>query len=1258
MVLNKYRLNYSKKCYSCFRFCLVCVFGILGFATSAYAQYGAVGFGTNTPDPSAYVDIVSTTMGFLAPRMTYAQRTAILTPATGLLVYQTDAQSGLTEGYYLRTSTGWFKLAASLDGLFLPLSGGTMTGSIDMGNFLITNIGNASTDFLATGGLNLANQLTILTGGVNVTGASTISGDLLVQSTLGVARRLRLQNPAGTFATSIASGAQTADINYTLPISQASGSSILSNDGAGTLSWVNSLANITVPFNQVTAGTNAATLLVQGSLAPTATGYIQANRFVSTGSTSDAVDLATGEVNGVLPIANGGTALNTTPLNGQLLIGNGTNYTLANLTGTAGQIGIANAAGSVTVSLVNTAVTPNPYGSATQVPTFTVDAQGRITAASNVTIAGVSPVGSALASANIWIGNASNQASAVALSGEATLDNTGMVTLKNSAVISKLLTGFVAGAGTIVATDNILQGFEKLQGSVTNLSSVSHNPLTIGTGNGLQLAAGQVLSMDLASSTSSGALTATDWNTFNNKANAFATQIANRVFAGPATGVDALPAFRALVVNDIPDLDASKITSGTLTVENGGTGLNALTANDLLYASADNTLAALPASIASYLTTDGSGVPQWLPLNSIAHVVDSPMENQVAFWTAEDTITGNSNFVWNNVTRVLSIIGKFQIINDSETGSNAFLTDIAQVGDLTYTLPQNYGTNGFVLTTNGLGTLSWLSPGIPSGTINQTLRHNGTSWVANSNLVNTGTSVGIGIASPLNMFDVAGSVAIGAAYAGTSSAPANGLIVQGKVAIGTPTVAPDSIYVNVNGDLQVNNDLIVKGIIDQPYGISLEPRTQDISSARVGMFYYASAKSTLKLYTSTSWKYILTEDFIEIPEPPRKNNSTLRWDGSLLKWVANEFLYNEGSRIGMNTTEPLSTLSVKGGINIMPTQASLQYPVAAQSFIYFDDITNKLMVSENGAAFRPLVANNWLTTGNAISASDYIGTIAGNLNPLIFKTQNNQRMSILSTGEIGIGDNTFTPQTNLHIYESNSDKPSALRIEQAGSGDASLRFFKSSATALNISTGLNSNDNYNFEISNAATLTSDNAYNSANKMMRVNLNSGSEGIIDFNHQSRARVFLGAAASINSGSDDGVFADWVLVPFDNTSYDEHSEFNSVTSTFTALKTGYYQVNARVEFDITTATNDNAFVSIAIVKNSAIYSQGNNLGIRQTDGTGTNYNALLLKNNAPVANDVIYLQAGETVSIRVFQNTGAAVNLKTGSSKTYMSIHKAS
>jgi hypothetical protein len=54
-------------------------------------------------DTSAALTVTSTNQGFLPPRMTNAQRTAIASPAVGLIVYCTD----VTEGLWIYKSSGW-----------------------------------------------------------------------------------------------------------------------------------------------------------------------------------------------------------------------------------------------------------------------------------------------------------------------------------------------------------------------------------------------------------------------------------------------------------------------------------------------------------------------------------------------------------------------------------------------------------------------------------------------------------------------------------------------------------------------------------------------------------------------------------------------------------------------------------------------------------------------------------------------------------------------------------------------------------------------------------------------------------------------------------------------------------------------------------------------------------------------------------------------------------------------------------------------
>ena len=70
-----------------------------------------------------------------------------------------------------------------------------------------------------------------------------------------------------------------------------------------------------------------------------------------------------------------------------------------------------------------------------------------------------------LNSGDLFVGDSNNIAQEVTVSGDAVLSNTGVLTLNNSAVISKTLTGYTRSSGPILATNTILQAIQKLDGN-------------------------------------------------------------------------------------------------------------------------------------------------------------------------------------------------------------------------------------------------------------------------------------------------------------------------------------------------------------------------------------------------------------------------------------------------------------------------------------------------------------------------------------------------------------------------------------------------------------------------------------------------------------------------------------------------------------------------------------------------------------------------------------------------------------------------
>jgi hypothetical protein len=99
---------------------------IFSFILFPFILTAQVGIGTSSPDSSAKLDIVSTSQGVLFPRMTATQRGAIVNPAVGLFVFQTDA----TVGLYYYDGTVWRNVTTGLT----PNSAGDATTAGIVGN--------------------------------------------------------------------------------------------------------------------------------------------------------------------------------------------------------------------------------------------------------------------------------------------------------------------------------------------------------------------------------------------------------------------------------------------------------------------------------------------------------------------------------------------------------------------------------------------------------------------------------------------------------------------------------------------------------------------------------------------------------------------------------------------------------------------------------------------------------------------------------------------------------------------------------------------------------------------------------------------------------------------------------------------------------------------------------------------------------------------------------------------------------------------
>lgn len=231
----------------------------------------------------------------------------------------------------------------------------------------------------------------------------------------------------------------------------------------------------------------------------------------------------------------------------------------------------------------------------------------------------------ALTDTYIFVGNGSNIATGVPVSGEVSVLNTGAFTLSNSAVIGKVLTGYVAGSGSISSSDTILSAIEKLSATI-------------------------------------GLFQLSDSDT-----------------------IDALYPVRIGALYTEPD--AGLVAMANMPV------MDSLYGSEMSYSIGIDY--GCQFKVVAY--SDGAG-----GIYNEYIVIDAYVGINTNAPTEYLDINGNARIRTENVL-------KFYDADDSHyTGLKAGTTTTSSV---TYSLPTADGTNGYVLATNGSGTLSWVANG-------------------------------------------------------------------------------------------------------------------------------------------------------------------------------------------------------------------------------------------------------------------------------------------------------------------------------------------------------------------------------------------------------------------------------------------------------------------------------------------------------------------------------------------------------------------